>query len=128
MFREGIDVVIFDDLPLVASGDFGPMINFFQRSLELSRQGMTILSIIRSSDSDRILVDQLHEIVDAHLSLTVEERPKADQMETFNQMVVRKIDGDTPFLLKGVVFRVNPKLIRLENRSLEPIPSENLVV
>jgi CheY-like chemotaxis protein len=43
MYREGIDVVIFDDLPLVTSGDCGPMINFFQRSVELSRQGMTII-------------------------------------------------------------------------------------
>jgi archaellum biogenesis ATPase FlaH len=128
MFREGIDVVIFDDLPLAASGDYGPMINFFQRSVELSRQGMTILSIIRSSDSDRILVDQLHEIVDAHLSFTVVEVPKADQMETFNQMVVRKIDGGTSFSLKGVVFRVNARLIKIENRSMEALPTESLVV
>jgi archaellum biogenesis ATPase FlaH/CheY-like chemotaxis protein len=128
MYREGIDVVIFDDLPLVASGDYGPLINFFQRSVELSRQGITILSIIRSSGSDRKLVDQLHEIVDAHLSLTVEEVPKADQMETFNQMVVRKIDGGTPFLLKGVVFRVSARLIKIENRSLEALPMESLVV
>jgi archaellum biogenesis ATPase FlaH len=97
------------------------MINFFERSIELSRQGLTILSIFRSSHSDRVLVEQLHEIADAHLRFSVEETPRDDRTEVFNQMEVRKIDGSIPIPSRGVAFRVNPRLIRLENRSLEAL-------
>jgi archaellum biogenesis ATPase FlaH/DNA-binding NarL/FixJ family response regulator len=121
MFREGADMVVFDDLPPAVSEDYGPMINFFERSIELSRQGLTILSIFRSSHSDRVLVEQLHEIADAHLSFSVEETPRDGRTEVFNQMEVRKIDGNIPIPSRGVAFRVNPRLIKLENRSLEPL-------
>jgi len=121
MFREGADMVVFDDLPPAVSEDYGRMINFFERSIELSRQGLTILSIFQSSHSDRVLVEQLHEIADAHLRFSVEETPRDDRTEVFNQMEVRKIDGVIPIPLRGVAFRVNPRLIKLENLSLEAL-------
>jgi len=71
MFREGTDMVVFDDLPSAVSEDYGLMINFFERSIEISRQGGTILCLFRSSHSDRFLIDQLLEITDAHLSLSI---------------------------------------------------------
>ncbi|MDP6514504.1 MAG: response regulator [SAR202 cluster bacterium] len=128
LFREGTDMVIFDDITPAVSDDPGPVIRFLEQAVEISRQGLTILPVFRPSNSDRVLVDQLHEIADAHLRLSVEETPKGNRMEIFNQVEVRKIDGVTPIPAKGVAFRVNPRLIRRENRSLEVLPAMGLML
>jgi len=128
LFREGTDMVIFDDLTPLLSDDHGPMIDFFERSIEISRQGLTIMSIFRSSYSERHLVDKLHEVADTHLRFSIEETPKGNRMEVFNQVEVRKIDGGTPIPLRRVAFRVNQRLIRLENRSLEVLTGMGLVL
>jgi archaellum biogenesis ATPase FlaH/ActR/RegA family two-component response regulator len=128
LFREGTDMVIFDDINPAVSDDPGPLINFFERAVEISQQGLTILPIFRSSITDRVLVDQLHEIADAHLRLSIEETPKGNRTEVFNQVEVCKIDGDTLIPTRRVAFRVNPRLIRLEGRSLEVLTGMGLVL
>jgi archaellum biogenesis ATPase FlaH len=104
------------------------LIRFFEQAIEISRQGLTILPIFRPSNSDRVLVDQLHEIADAHLHFSVEETPKGNRTEIFNQVEVRKIDSVTPIPMRGVAFRVNPRLIRRENRSLEVLPAMGMML
>jgi len=128
MFREGTDMVVFDDLPPAVSEDYGLMINFFERSIEISRQGGTILCLFRSSHSDRFLIDQLLEITDAHLSLSIEDTLKNYRLETFSQRAVRKIDGIKSIPSRGVAFRINSRLIKLENRSLEALTGIGLAL
>ena len=128
IFREGTDMVVFDDLPSAVSEDYGLMINFFERSIEISRQGGTILCLFRSSHSDRFLIDQLLEITDAHLSLSIEDTLKNYRLETFSQRAVRKIDGIKPIPSRGVAFRVNSRLIKIENRSLEALTGIGLAL
>jgi archaellum biogenesis ATPase FlaH/CheY-like chemotaxis protein len=127
LFQEGANVVIFDDLTPAISDNEDLVINFFQRSSQLSRMGLTVLSSFRSSISDRRLIDQLRETVDAHLSLTVEVQPKGRRMEVFSQLEVKKIDATTPVFDNKVMFRVSRRLLRFENRSLEVIPATELV-
>jgi len=121
-------MVVFDDLPPAVSEDYGLMINFFDRSIEISRQGVTILCLFRSSHSDRFLIDQLLEITDAHLSLSIEDTLKNYRLETFSQRAVRKIDGIKPIPSRAVAFRVNSRLIKLENRSLEALTGIGLAL
>ena len=121
MFREGTDMVVFSE-------DYGLMINFFERSIEISRQGGTILCLFRSSHSDRFLIDQLLEITDAHLSMSIEDTLKNYRLETFAYRAVRKIDGIKPIPSRGVAFRVNSRLIKLENRSLEALTGIGLAL
>ena len=127
LLQEGTNLVIFDDLTPTISDDHDPMVNFFERSNKLSRLGLTVMSCLRSSISDRLLVDQLREIVDTHLNLSIEVQPKGRRMETFNKLEVKKIDDLTPVSDNRVLFRVNRRLMRLENRSLEVIPTADVV-
>ncbi|MCH7800711.1 MAG: response regulator [Chloroflexi bacterium] len=127
LFQEGANLVIFDDLTPAISDNQGPMIKFFERSNKMSRLGLTVISSFRSSISDRRLIDQLREIVDAHLSLSVEVQPKGRRMEVFNKLEVKKIGDLTPVSNNSVMFRVNRRLLRLENRSLEVVPITDMV-
>lgn len=128
LFQEGTNLVIFDDLTPVIADDPDPMINFFERSNKQSRLGLTVLSSFRSSISDRRLIDQLREIVDAHFSLSVEVQPKGRRMEVFNQLEVKKIDGQMLVYDNKVMFRVSRRLMRFENRSLEVVPTSEMVI
>ena len=72
LFQERINFVIFDDVTPEISDDHDSVLNFFVRSHKLSRLGLTVLSSFRSSISKRRLIDQLRDLVDVHLNLSVE--------------------------------------------------------
>ena len=127
LFQERINFVIFDDVTPEISDDHDSVLNFFVRSHKLSRLGLTVLSSFRSSISKRRLIDQLRDLVDVHLNLSVETQPKGRRMEFFSKLEVKKIDGLLPAFDNKVMFRVNRRLPRLENRSLEVVPATELV-
>ncbi len=127
LFQERINFVIFDDVTPEISDDHDSVLNFFVRSHKLSRLGLTVLSSFRSSISKRRLIDQLRDLVDVHLNLSVEMQPKSRRMEFFSKLEVKKIDGLLPAFDNKVMFGVNRRLPRLENRSLEVVPATELV-
>ena len=74
----------------------------------------------RASDISVVMMTEGSLEADAHLSLSIEETLKNDRLETFSQMAVRKIDGVTPIPSRGLSFKVNSRIIKLDNRSRGP--------